>query len=199
MDYQNLRNYAGRVLMALAVGLFLTVSPAWAANEAVTITPVVPDPGVDGEFGLDEHVSVDITFAALNLGGVSGVDGVTINFSASDAGLSIGSFTTGTLLSGWSDVTSRPPFPSEGWSFVNVTATDITSTGSLGTLDVWASSTGDYTLDFDVTTSGVKTEVSGGGTTFALTTNSVVIPVPEPASIVLLSLGGLSLLIRKRK
>jgi len=192
-----LRDRVGRVFVALAIGLFLTAGPASAANEAVTITPVVPDPGIDGEFGLSEHVAVDITFAALNLGAVSGVDGVTINFSASDAGLSIGSFTPGTLLSGWTDATSRPPFPNEGWSFVNISASDITTTGSLGTLDVWATSTGDYTLDFDVTTSGVKTEVAGYGTTFALTANSAVIPVPEPASIVLLGLGFLA--VRRRR
>jgi len=127
----------------------------------------------NGQAGVvGEPISVDIDLTSLALGGIAGVDGLTLNFGATDPGLEIGAFTPGPLLADWIDVTNRPPFPDYAWSYVNnvMFANDITSTGNLGTLQVWADASGQYSLAFDITTPGVATEVAGGGETFTLTT-----------------------------
>ena len=153
----------------------------------------------DGHAIVGEHIWVDIDVSALDLAGIAGVDGLTVNFGAKDAGLEVGGFTLGPLLTGWIDSTIRPPFPDHGWSYVNFSPpSDITGTGNLGALEVWSDAEGIYSLAFDVTTGGVATEVAGGGETFTLTTvPGTITVVPEPASILLLGLGIVAVVRRR--
>jgi len=151
----------------------------------------------DGQANVGEHIWVNIDVTALDLAGVAGVDGLTVNFGAKAPGLEVGGFTLGPLLTGWIDATNRPPFPDHAWSYVNFVASDITGTGNLGALEVWSDAEGIYSLAFDVTTGGVATEVAGGGETFTLTTVPGTITVPEPASVLLLGLGILAVVRRR--
>ena len=151
----------------------------------------------DGQAIVGEHIWVDIDVTALDLGGIAGVDGLTVNFGAKDPGLEVGGFTLGPLLTGWIDATMRPPFPDHGWSYVNFTASDITGTGNLGSLEVWSDTEGVYTLGFDVVSAGVATEVAGGGQTFMLTTIPGTITVPEPTAALLVGAGVIALRFRR--
>jgi hypothetical protein len=180
------------VKVVWVTSLVLVLVPATLFGGTITLT------AGNGSGAVGQHIPVSIDVTALNLGSAAGIDGVTLNFGAKDPLLEAGAFTPGPLLSGWIDATNRPPFPTYGWSYVTF-GSGFTATGSLGTLDVWSSTQGVYTLAFDVTTAGVATEISGGGQTFSLTTQPVTITVPEPASLLLLGAGLVAIRIRRVK
>jgi len=173
-------------LLVLAAGS----APAVAGLLTVEILPS------NNTINLGQVLTLDVKITALDLGGAPGLDGVTLNFVASDPDLSLGTFTSGPLLSGWLDVTSHPPFPAKGWSFITFGG-GITGIGLLGTIDVWSDTKDTYSLGFDITSAGVATEFAGGGVTFTLTTVPATIVVPEPASMALLGLGALALFGRR--
>ncbi len=181
------------VTVAILLGMGLLCTPQLLADEAVSIDLA------DGNGGLDEWISLNVEFTSLDLGNTSGVNGITLTFTCLDPDLVFGDFTPGPLLLDWMDATSRPPYPDSGWSYVNVSATDITSTGILGLLAVKSSVPDIYDIDFDITTPGVATEVAGGGITFGLTVDGGTVTVtPEPATLMLLGLGGIALLRRRK-
>jgi hypothetical protein len=179
-------------ILGLWVAVVILTVPAKVFGGTITLT------AGDGLANVGEHILANIDVTALDLGGIAGVDTVTLNFGAKDAGLQVGTFTPGDLLTGWEDATVRPPYPTCAWNFVNVSATDITHTGTLGTLEVWSDLAGTYSLAFDMT-SGLPTEVGGGGEAFAVTTGSGTIQVPEPATLGLLVAGAMTFMCRRRK
>jgi hypothetical protein len=181
------------MILALWSAVVILMVPAGVFGGTITLK------AGDGQAAIGQHISVPIEVTALGLGGISGVDALTLNFGAKDPDLHIGTFTLGFLLEEWMDATERPRFPGYAWSFINFSAANITDTGTLGTLEVWSDFPGRYTLAFDVTTAGVATEVAGEGLAFTLTTVPGTILVPEPATLALLAAGGLVLARGRRK
>ena len=100
-----------QLLMSVLAALVLGVGNLASAGTATILAG-------DGTDEVNKIIPISIDLTALDLGGAGGVDGLTLNFSASDPGLSIGAFAPGPLLSGWLDVTSHPPFPSMAWSHI---------------------------------------------------------------------------------
>ncbi len=186
------------VLVVAIVGFSAPTAFAGLAPAAsAALTPVAPG----GNASLGQHVSIDIQLSSLTLGSVPSLNGVTLVFTSSSPNLTIGAFTPSSKLASWDELVALSYFNTGSSS------NDITSIGSLGTLDVYSNTPGTYSIGFDG--GQAKTELAGsdasafsgyqGGGAYPLTLNSASLTVvPEPVSAVLL-LGGLAVMLRRRE